>query len=138
MRVRAIVVGVIPALFVLAAVAPAQVGIKLSPEFQSTTTLTGQEIQFPLWHNQIMVLRGEWAPGAEIGRHMHPVPVLTYVLEGTVTVTADGHSPVTYGPGQAFLDPVNIWHNAVNSGTTPAKTIVVVVGEQGKSFVIRP
>lgn len=138
MRGRAIMLGVILALFVLAAVALAQVGIKLSPEFQSTTTLTGQEIQFPLWHNQIMVLRGEWTPGAEIGRHMHPVPVLTYVLEGTLTVAADGHSPVTYGPGQAFVDPVNTWHNATNAGTSPAKTIVVVLGEQGKPFIVRP
>ncbi len=138
MRSRAIVLGLILSVLVLAGVAPAQVGIKLSPEFQATTTLIGQEIQFPLFHSQIMVLRGEWAPGAEIGRHMHPVPVLTYVLEGMVTVIADGHSPKTYGPGQVFLDPVNTWHNAVNAGATPAKTIVVVLGEQGKPFIVRP
>jgi quercetin dioxygenase-like cupin family protein len=116
----------------------AQVGFRATPVVQGTKTVIGQEIQFPLFRNQITALFVEIAPGGETGRHQHPVPTLSYVLEGAVTVEIEGHPRAVYTAGQAFLEPVNTWHNGRNLGTTPLKLLVVFAGEEGKPNLVRP
>ena len=63
----------------------------------------------------------EIAAGGQVGRHMHPVPVLVYVLEGELTVEADGQPARTYKAGQAAVEVVNTWHNGLNRGAVPVK-----------------
>ena len=116
----------------------AQVGFRATPVLQGTRTVIGQEIQFPLFRNQITALLVEIAPGGETGRHQHPVPTLSYVLEGAVTVEIEGHPQVVATSGQSFLEPVNTWHNGRNRGTAPLKLFVVFSGEEGKPNLVRP
>jgi quercetin dioxygenase-like cupin family protein len=115
-----------------------QVGFKATPLMQTTKTEVGQDIQYPSAHPQITMLLLEIAPGGQSGRHMHPVPSANYVLEGEVTIELDGHNPVTYRAGQAFVGATQTWHNAFNRGTTPAKVLVVFVGEEGKPGTVMP
>ncbi len=117
----------------------AQVGFKATTVLQAGTTVTGQDLQFPLFRNQITAAVLEIAPSGEVGRHRHPVPTFVYVLEGSVQVAIDGQSQTsTYGPGQAYLEAVNTWHNVYNRGTGPARLLVVFAGEQGQPNLVRP
>ena len=116
----------------------AQVGFRATPVFQGTRTAIGQEIQFPLFRNQIAALLVEIAPGGETGRHQHSAPTFVYVLEGTVTIDIEGHPQVVYTAGQGFLEVNNVWHNGRNLGTTPLKLLVVFSGEEGKPNLVRP
>ncbi|MGH7207182.1 MAG: cupin domain-containing protein [Nitrospiraceae bacterium] len=116
----------------------AQVGFRATPLLQGTRTVIGQEIQFPLFRNQISALLVEIAPGGETGRHQHPVPTFVYVLEGTVTIAHEGHPQHVATAGQSFLESVNTWHNGRNLGTTPLKLLVVFSGEEGKPNLVRP
>jgi quercetin dioxygenase-like cupin family protein len=116
----------------------AQVGFRATTVFQGTRTTIGQQIQFPLFRNQITALLVEIAPGGETGRHQHPAPTFVYVLEGTVTIAHEGHPQAVYTAGQAFLEAVNTWHNGRNLGTTPLKLLVVFSGEEGKPNLVRP
>jgi quercetin dioxygenase-like cupin family protein len=115
-----------------------QVGFKATPLMQTTQTEVGQDIQYPSAHPQITTLLLEIAPGGQTGRHMHPVPSANYVLEGEVTIELDGHNPLTYRAGQAFVGATQTWHNAFNRGTTPAKVLVVFIGEEGKPGTVVP
>lgn len=115
-----------------------QVGAKFTPVFQGKTTIIDQPIQFPRFRNQVTAVLGEIAPGGEIGRHQHPVPAITYVLEGTVTVEIEGSAQRVFTAGQAYLEPVDAWHNAFNRGTTPVKVLAIFAGEVGKSIIARP
>lgn len=119
-------------------IALAQVGFRATPVLQATQTVIGQQIQFPLFRNQVAALLVEIAPGGETGRHQHPVPTLSYVLEGTVTVEIEGHPQAVYTAGQAFIEPVNVWHNGRNRGAAPLKLFVVFSGEEGKPNLVRP
>jgi quercetin dioxygenase-like cupin family protein len=47
--------------------------------------------------------RVEFPPGGVAYRHVHPGPGIRYLLYGTLTIDADGHSQ-TYGPGQAWFE----------------------------------
>ncbi len=115
-----------------------QVGLKVTPVLQWTTTAIGQPILFPLFRNQVIATLLEVAPGGEVGRHLHPIPILDYILEGTWTAAIEGHGETVYRPGQANVQPVNTWHNGINRGATPVKILVVAMGEEGKPTLIRP
>lgn len=122
----------------MGSIALAQVGFRATPVFQGTRTVIGQEIQFPLFRNQITALLIEIAPGGETGRHQHPAPTFVYVLEGTVTIDIEGHPQAVHTAGQGFLEANNVWHNGRNRGTTPLKLLVVFSGEEGKPNLVRP
>ena len=113
-------------------------GLKATTILQAATTPEGQPIQFPLFRNQFTASLVEIAPGGQVGRHMHPVPVLVYIMEGELTVEADGQPARTYRPGQAAVEVVNTWHNGLNRGSVPVKFLVVYAGEEGKPTTLRP
>ena len=113
-------------------------GLKATTILQAATTPEGQPIQFPLFRNQFTASLVEIAPGGQVGRHMHPVPVLVYIMEGELTVEADGQPARTYKAGQAAVEVVNTWHNGLNRGSVPVKFLVVYAGEEGKPTTVRP
>ncbi len=114
------------------------VGVKSSVVLQGTKTFTGQDLSYPLLKPQITAVLLEVAPGGNSGRHLHPVPQLGYVLEGTWTLVTEGQGEKVFGPGEAFLESINTWHTGFNRGTTPVKLLAVFVGEEGKPFRINP
>jgi quercetin dioxygenase-like cupin family protein len=116
----------------------AQTGFQATVLLQASQTAAGQPIQFPLFRNQITALRAELAPGGQTGRHMHPVPTFVYVLEGELTVEAEGHATKVYKAGDAFLEVVNTWHNGINRTNAPTRFLVVFAGEEGKPNLVRP
>ena len=113
-------------------------GVKISTLMQASQTLEGQSIAYPKTDKpEMTALLVEMEPGTEVGLHMHPVPLTVYVMEGTLTVEVKGGSKHEIGPGKAFLEVVNTWHNGFNKGETPLKFFVVFVGEKGKQNLIR-
>ena len=116
----------------------AQVGMKSTTILQTTVTAIGQPLQFPQSRSQFTGVVIELAPGGEVGRHMHPVPNFVYVLEGEITIEAEGHPVRTYSAGQSFVESVNTWHNGLNRGSAPLRILVVFAGEEGRPVTVRP
>lgn len=114
-----------------------QVGVKTTVVLQTSTTAQGAALQFPLFRNQFTGVLFELAPGGRVGRHRHPVPNVVYVLEGELTVEADGHPPRTYRAGQAFSEGDH-WHDGINTGSAPLKAWVVFAGTEGQPVTVRP
>lgn len=118
--------------------AAAAEGVKITTLVQGSKTLNGQKIEYPKTDKaQMTAIMAEVAPGAEIGLHMHPVPLVVYVLEGTLDVEIQGGEKHQIEAGKAFLEVVNTWHNGINRGKTPVKFLVVFAGEEGKQNLIR-
>lgn len=112
-------------------------GFKATPVLKSGKTAGNVPIEYPkAGKAELVSVIGELEPGGRTARHQHPVPVYVYVLEGTITVQAEGHQAREYKPGQAFIEDVNHWHQAFNRGTAPVKILVVFVGEEGKPTTI--
>ena len=130
---------VVAVLGLIAAPAAAQVKFTYTPILQSGTTVAGAAIAYPKTDSaEVTALRVDIGPGGETGRHMHPYPTFVYVLEGGVNVEMEGGTARSYKAGDSFLAVVNTWHNGKNSGTTPAKLLVVFVGVHGKPGLVRP
>ena len=127
--------------FTLAQAQPAPVGpvgVKLTPVLEATTTITGQPIRFPQGDNQITAILAEVAPGGQVGRHMHPLPLFVYMLEGTLSIEMEGHGTHTFSAGQGFAEVTNTWHNGRNLGDKPVRFLIVFSGQKGVPNLIRP
>lgn len=112
-------------------------GFKTTPVLKSTMTASNRPIAYPSdGKAEVISVIGEIEPGGRTARHQHPVPVFVYVLEGALTVQADGAEPREYKPGQAFLEDVDRWHQGFNRGTAPVKILVVFSGAEGKPTTI--
>jgi quercetin dioxygenase-like cupin family protein len=110
---------------------------KATPVLKSVQTASNMKIEYPkAMQAEVVSVVGELEPGGRTARHQHPVPVFVYVLEGTLTVQADGEQPREYPAGKAFIEDVNHWHQAFNKGTAPVKILVVFMGEEGKPTTI--
>ena len=112
-------------------------GFKTTPVLKTTQTASNMKLGFPkTGQAEIVSVIGELEPGGRTARHQHPVPVFVYVLEGTITVQADGEQPRDYKAGQAFAEDINHWHQASNKTGAPTKVLVVFMGEEGKPTTI--
>ena len=87
---------------------------------------------------EIEVMLVEIKPGGQSGRHMHPVPTLVYVIEGTLTVELDDGSRHKCRAGNAVLEVINTWHNARNMGRRSLKLLVIYLGKKGRPNFLRP
>ena len=81
---------------------------------------------------EVVVVRGEFEPGAMVGRHSHPGEESTYILEGTVQLEIDGKPPVISKAGDVIIIPAGTIHSAKNVGTTQAKVLANYIVEKGK------
>jgi quercetin dioxygenase-like cupin family protein len=112
-------------------------GFKTTPVLKSVQTASNMKIEYSkAGQAEVVSVIGELEPGGRTSRHQHPVPVFVYVLEGTLTVQADGGQSREYAAGKAFIEDVNHWHQASNKGTAPVKILVVFMGEEGKPTTI--
>jgi quercetin dioxygenase-like cupin family protein len=114
------------------------VGFSVKQILETTTTAAGQTLRFPQGESQLTALIAELAPGGQVGRHVHPVPLFAYILEGTLTVEVEGHGTRTFRAGDGFVDVVNLWHNGRNLGDQPVRFLVVIAGQKGTPTLIRP
>ena len=81
---------------------------------------------------EVVVVRGEFEPGAMVGRHSHPGEESTYILEGTVQLEIDGKPSVISKAGDVIFIPAGTIHAAKNVGATPAKVLANYIVEKGK------
>lgn len=114
------------------------IGFTVTPLLEASKTFTGQPIRFPQGDNQLTAVLAEIAPGGQSGRHMHPVPLFVYILEGSLTIEMEGHGTHTFTAGQSLAEVTNMWHNGRNLGNKPARFLIVFAGQIGTPNLIRP
>ncbi|HOK05902.1 MAG TPA: cupin domain-containing protein [Syntrophales bacterium] len=113
-------------------------GIRTEVLTKSGTASNGQALRYPCTERpEVTAMIVHIPPGQETGRHYHKIPVLAYVLDGTLTVEIEGGQTLMFRPGQVILEVQDTIHNGINRGTVPVKLVVFYVGEEGKPLVYR-
>jgi quercetin dioxygenase-like cupin family protein len=75
----------------------------------------------------------EFAPGGVAPRHFHPGPEYLYILEGTLVLEPDGHSPVTLKKGESGHQHAKGVHSAHNpSQSEQTRVLVFLISEKGE------
>lgn len=100
-----------------------------------TTLQTLPHPELPGWELQLVVL--DFAPGLVGPAHFHPVPGLTYVLEGTLISQFEGQDPVTYTAGDSFVDLQSTPHILAENASKdkPLKVLVSYITKTGQPYV---
>ncbi len=68
-------------------------------------------------------------------KHYHPGGEFGFVLEGVVSVEAEGKPSTTLSAGDSFYQPPGEWH-IISTGAAGAKTIVFRVLQKGQPMVV--
>jgi quercetin dioxygenase-like cupin family protein len=112
-------------------------GFETKPLIKTGKTRDNHPIQFPRTDKpEITSVIGTLQPGGRTPLHQHPIPVYVYVLDGEIELQTEGGQPHTYKTGDAFIESINHNHQAFNKGSSPARILVVFVGEEGKPTTV--
>jgi quercetin dioxygenase-like cupin family protein len=79
--------------------------------------------------------------GVESGWHIHPGEEVGYIVEGQVEMMVQGRATVVLQPGQGFLIPPRVPHNARDLGPETGRmlsTYIVETGQPIATFVDQP
>src|SRR6185312_8399390 len=94
------------------------------------TVVTRKDVSVP--GREGIVTKVEIAPGGSAGRHTHPGDEISYVLEGQGEILMEGQPALKVKPGDGFIIPGGVKHDARNTGSTPLKLLGVYVVDKGK------
>jgi quercetin dioxygenase-like cupin family protein len=87
----------------------------------------------------VSVVRIDYEPAQHTGRHIHPMPVVGYVLEGSFVVKIAGGEPIHYTAGQSIYEPADtiIEQFDNDSSTKPAVLIAHYLAGPGQTELVR-
>ena len=144
-RIVFVLIAVVALAGVLAYMAPASGQANKATRDELAGKLARREVQrSPLSiPSREMVQVETWIPaGVESGWHVHPGEEVGYIVEGQVEMRVQGRpTVVVLQPGQGFLIPPRVPHNARDLGPETGRmlsTYIVETGQPIATFVEEP
>ena len=92
---------------------------------------------YPSEQPQITIIRYQFAPGAVLPVHKHPVINAGGLLRGTLNVRTETGQTLELKAGDPIIELVNQWHEGVNSGSDTAELIIVYAGTPNSPLAVR-
>jgi len=87
---------------------------------------------------EVIVSRGEFAPRASSGKHVHPGHEVIYVLEGSGSKEVEGEAQAPIKAGSvAYIPAGKVTETKNESATAPLKLVVFRVHPKGKPIVAK-
>jgi len=99
------------------------------PKFQRVE-LQRIDTSTPGW--EAVLMRAEFEPKAQVGKHTHPGNEVAYILEGALELSVEGRPTKTLKQGESFSLAANTVHWAKNVANGPTKVLVTYIVEKGK------
>jgi quercetin dioxygenase-like cupin family protein len=87
----------------------------------------------------VSVVRIDYKPAQRTGRHIHPMPVIGYVLEGSFVVKVSGDAETHYSIGESIYEPAEtvIERFDNDSPTKPAVLVAHYLSGPGQTELVR-
>ena len=92
---------------------------------------------YPSEQPQVTIIRYQFAPGAVLPVHKHPVINAGVLLRGTLNVRTETGQTLELKAGDPIIELVNQWHEGVNSGSDTGELIIVYAGTPNSLLAIR-
>ena len=86
---------------------------------------------------EVLIRFVEFLPGGATGMHHHPAQTFAYVMEGAVTMEAQGKPPHTIRAGEVLDEAPGYVHDTKNLTGSPAKVLVFRIHPKGQPETIR-
>ena len=143
-RILFVLVAVIASAGVLAYMAPASGQAGKGTRDELAGKLARREIQraqLSIAGREMVQVETLIPAGVESGWHIHPGEEVGYIVEGQVEMMVQGRATVVLQPGQGFLIPPRVPHNARDLGPETGRmlsTYIVETGQPIATFVDEP
>jgi quercetin dioxygenase-like cupin family protein len=111
--------------------------IRAKQILKTSTSWNQAPLAYPTGTPEVTGLTIEIAPGAETGWHLHPMPCLAVILQGTLEVSLKDGQVKHLVAGDMLAEVVNTLHNGRNVGTDPVKLAVFFLGAQGQTLTVK-
>jgi quercetin dioxygenase-like cupin family protein len=111
--------------------------VKATTLLKTTTTITGQKLEYPGNNPEVTATLVEIPPGVDVGWHEHPNIRYVFVLDGTLTIELENGTQREFSPGMIFVEALGTRHHGINVGSTPAKVLFIDHAEEGQSNMVR-
>jgi quercetin dioxygenase-like cupin family protein len=114
-----------------------QPAVKVAPLLKTTTTITGQKLEYPRKNPQVTATLVEIPPGVDVGWHEHPNIRYVYVIEGTLSIELENGTRREFPAGTVFVEALGTRHHGVNAGSTPTRVLFIDHSEEGQSNMVK-
>lgn len=111
--------------------------VKATQFLKTSQSWNQQPLTYPGGVPEVTGLTIEIAPGAETGWHLHPVPCVAVILQGSLEVALKDGQVKHLEAGEALAEVVNTLHNGRNVGKVPVKLAVFFIGVQGQPLTVK-
>ena len=102
------------------------------PLLTTSKTILGQPLAYPTTGKAVVLARTTtFPPGSSTPPHRHDVPLLTYILEGVLTIDYGPDGVKSYKPGEFYIEAIGSTHTGKNLGSVPVKILAVYLGAEG-------
>jgi DNA-binding winged helix-turn-helix (wHTH) protein/quercetin dioxygenase-like cupin family protein len=102
----------------------------------SGKTVLGQSIVYPMGEPEITASTFVLWPGQMTRWHVHPAPLVIYVIEGTLTIDYGSKGIRRYESGEALVEAIDWPHKANNFTHQPVRLLILSVGTKGMENLI--
>jgi len=100
---------------------------------QTSKTVIGQDIQYPTQSHPEIISKIVTIPvGVQTVEHVHEYPLYAHIMEGNIRVEYNeigGQKSHVFGPGDTFIEAINVIHKGINIGDIDAKILTVSIGD---------
>ncbi len=111
--------------------------VKATQLLKTTTTITGQKLEYPGKNPQVTATLVEIPPGVDVGWHEHPNIRYVYVIDGTLSIELENGARREFPAGTIFVEAVGTHHHGMNAGSTPTKVLFIDHSEEGQSNMVK-
>ena len=111
--------------------------VKATPLLKTTTTITGQKLEYPGKNPQVTATMVEIPPGVDVGWHEHPNIRYVYVIDGTLSIELENGTRREFPAGTIFVEATGTRHHGMNAGSTPTKVLFIDHSEEGQSNMVK-
>ncbi len=111
--------------------------VKATPLLKTSESWNHKALAYPTGKPEVTSLLLEIQPGAETGWHLHPIPCVAYLLQGTLEVSLKDGQVNHIEAGQSIAEVVNTLHNGKNVGKDVVKIVVFFIGAQGTPLTVK-
>lgn len=89
--------------------------------------------------SSVPVTRLDFAPGQPTGRHLHPMPVIGYVLQGEFIVKVEGQPEHRYRTGESVYEPANVTIERFDNASNTERAVLIAhyLAGPGQTELIR-
>jgi quercetin dioxygenase-like cupin family protein len=108
------------------------------PFQQPSATIIGQPYAYPKGTPAVTLFMIEIPPGQSTSLHKHHVPLIAYVISGSLEVDYGSKGKRTIAAGQGFVEAVDWCHSGRALGNQPAKLLGIYLGEANPPSVLAP